>query len=629
MQEKEFVALVDKLEVYVREHPAAYRLRVALLAALGYLSLFGVVALTLLILGIIIFFKTFNMVTLAILAVPLALSVVVVRSIWVEFPPPEGLELKHSDAPRLFDLVKKIQVRTNGPVVHKILLIHDFNAGIVQRPRLGVFGWQENYMTIGLPLLRALSKVDLRAVLAHEFGHLSGNHGKFSGWIYRVRQTWNQIMITVQQPGADNWGIFTRFFNWYAPYFAAYTFVLARAHEYEADRWSVTLVGKENAARALINVELKGRALSDDYWTPLYKRADKQPEPPADAYAGMLQSLLEPIAPNKTQLWFSESLTRRHGYDDTHPALGDRLESMGYTDVRKQADVNSFLSDRVEPRADQYFLTTLPPEFIEEMNRQWKEAVMEEWTGRFKFVAEAEPGLAALAEKASITDLSLDERWERAQLTAGTQGNIAAIPFLNDVLALMADHAAANYMLGEALLEQGNRLGIRHIEVAMKRDFEATPSGCETIYHFLMNCGQVKEAGKYRERICEYYEELELARQERNNVSTRDEFDSHGLPQEVLVALRAQLAEFPKLRSAHLVRKVVKHRPEDHSYVLGIISKFSLLKLHSAKHDQKLIDQLANELRFPGYTLVVAMENDYRGLRRKFKRIEGSLIYQS
>jgi len=46
--------------------------------------------------------------------------------------------------------------------------------------------------------------------------------------------------------------IFEVFFDWYAPYFGAYSFVLARAREYEADRCSVEVVGKANAARALV-----------------------------------------------------------------------------------------------------------------------------------------------------------------------------------------------------------------------------------------------------------------------------------------------------------------------------------------------------------------------------------------
>jgi hypothetical protein len=39
----------------------------------------------------------------------------------------------------------------------------------VQRPRLGVFGWQENYLMVGLPLLRGLSPDEVRAVNEVQF----------------------------------------------------------------------------------------------------------------------------------------------------------------------------------------------------------------------------------------------------------------------------------------------------------------------------------------------------------------------------------------------------------------------------------------------------------------------------
>lgn len=629
MKEEVFVALVDELEGYARQNPAAYRLRVALLAALGYLFLFGIVALALIgVVGVYLYGRVSSIVY-GLLAIPLIWAAFVLRSIWVKSLAPEGRELKYNDAPRLFDLVKELQAATKGPRVHTILLDDTYNAGIIQRARLGVFGWQKNYLTIGLPFLRALSVMDLRAVLAHEFGHLSGNHGKFTAWIYRVRQTWYQIMVNVQNSGRDELGIFTSFFNWYAPYFAAYSMVFARAQEFEADDCSVGLVGKECAARALINVELRGRALTEDFWPPFYKRADKESEPPTDTFSEMLQSMLQPIPPDKAQLWFSQSLTRRHSYDDTHPALGDRLELMGYDGVRQQADINLFNANQSEPRSDELLLGNVPAEFIEAKNRWWVEQLKTEWTGRYKFVAEAEQELATLADKATTTELTVEERWERARFMAGSQGSVAAIPFLNDVLALMPDHVPANYTLGEALLEQGDEAGIKHVEFAMDKDPKTIPSGCEAIYNFLMNRERSEEAEKYRQRVADYYDELELARQERDNVESDDHFDYHGLAAEALEALRAQLAKFPRLEAAHLVRKEVKHFPEEPSYVLGIISKQAWYKPQNNHTDLELINQLANEVQFPGYTFIVAMEHNYRWLRTVFKRIEGSLVYRS
>src|SRR4026208_182305 len=128
MQEKEFVALVNRLEVYERDHPSTYRLRVALLAALGYLVLFGALGLALLFVIGVIYAGRLNFIIIELLLIVLGISFVIVRALWIVFPLPEGYELKHDDAPRLFDLVKEVRAATAGPPLYKVLLTNEYNA---------------------------------------------------------------------------------------------------------------------------------------------------------------------------------------------------------------------------------------------------------------------------------------------------------------------------------------------------------------------------------------------------------------------------------------------------------------------------------------------------------------------
>jgi hypothetical protein len=90
MEEKEFVALVDELEGYARQNPGAYKLRVALLAALGYVFLLGIVLIVLFLVLAVIYFGRINFLVIKILLIPLGLAAIVLRSLWVEFPVPEG-----------------------------------------------------------------------------------------------------------------------------------------------------------------------------------------------------------------------------------------------------------------------------------------------------------------------------------------------------------------------------------------------------------------------------------------------------------------------------------------------------------------------------------------------------------
>ena len=119
--------------------------------------------------------------------------------------------------------------------IHEIILTDEFNAGIMQTPRLGVFGWYKNTLILGLQLLLALSPEQARAVLAHEFGHLSGNHSRLNGWIYRARTSWYRVMDAFDRTGGWGTGPMRKFFDWYAPYFNAYSFALARANEAAPD----------------------------------------------------------------------------------------------------------------------------------------------------------------------------------------------------------------------------------------------------------------------------------------------------------------------------------------------------------------------------------------------------------
>ena len=84
---------------------------------------------------------------------------------------------------------------------------------------------------------------EFRAVLAHELGHLSRHHARFGNWIYRIRQTWDRLLAILANEGSLATKPFAKFLGWYAPYFNAYSFVLARANEYEADAASMRIAG--------------------------------------------------------------------------------------------------------------------------------------------------------------------------------------------------------------------------------------------------------------------------------------------------------------------------------------------------------------------------------------------------
>jgi len=191
MDIKQFEILVNKLEKQANERPDRYTLKVVLLALLGNAYIGAILLLIVALLGALLasamLLKALAIKPIIVVGVFLWM---IIRALWIKVGRPTGLEVKSGQTPELFKLVDDMRRQVSAPRIHHILITEDLNAAVVQLPRLGVFGWSKNYLLLGLPLMKLLTVDQFKAVLGHEFGHLSKGHGKIANWIYRQRLRW-------------------------------------------------------------------------------------------------------------------------------------------------------------------------------------------------------------------------------------------------------------------------------------------------------------------------------------------------------------------------------------------------------------------------------------------------------
>lgn len=622
--QERFDQLVQKLEGFARKSPGSYRLRVGLLAALGYGYLFLLLAgalglLALLVLAIVYLHRVnAGMIKLGFLL--LILVWVIGRSLWVRFPPPEGVPLTRQQVPRLFALVDELTTQLQAPRFHHILMTRDFNAAVEQRPRLGIFGWQQNYLIVGLPLMQGLSLEQFKAVLAHELGHLSGNHARFGGWIYRVQKTWMQLLGQLDQ-GASSL-LFHGFFNWYAPFFSAYSFVLRRMNEYEADRCAAQLAGANHTAEALINVSVKARLLEEGFWSEVYNRVADQPDPPAQTYTQMMTALRQPVPITQGDRWLEQALAEQTDTDDTHPCLRDRLQALGYAGDPQTLPLPGSLSVSA---ADQ-LLGQAVQTFVMQFDQDWHLEVSTSWRQKYASIQEGLTRLEQLAAKASLTP---EEHWQQATLTWEIRGDVAALPLIQAIVAQQPNFALGQYALGQILLNQEDPAGVAHLERAIELNPDWTFEGYKLIYGFFLYKGQTEEAERYRKRAEERYQIWQLYKQERSIVTERDTLQPHELPPEEIAALCQQLAELEEVQEAYLVRKQVTHLPEHPFYVLGVVRKRPFFETSREGGDQKAIEHLAEQIETPLHLWITLLNQENSGkLKKKISRVEKALIYR-
>src|SRR5881396_2897209 len=575
MTREQYHALVERVEEYARRHPEAYKIRLGLLALFGYAYIWLMLAVIAAVLALLVLLaETLSggvVMALLKLGWPLVvLAYAILRALWVRFPRPEGIEIVRRDAPELFRAVDDLRRTLACPRFHHVLLTDEWNAGVVQRPRLGPFGWYENYLELGVPLMAGLTPEAFHAVLAHEFGHLSRSHGRFGSWIYRIRATWSHLLESLGQAGHRWRGVFEAFLNRFAPYFNAYSFVLARTREREADRVAGELAGRETLGRALVALSLGDALLKRRYWPSVERLTHDQAVTP------------ERVAP---------------------PHATDGLSA-----------ADQFLGDTAR--------TTLTG-----LDRTWRDRAAHGWRDRHSSILGARARLEDIAARAAAGPLPPELVWERIQLTLKLHGDAEAEPLLREALAANPEHVGASFLLGRLLLERSDPAGEPYLERAMEGDPGCVREACDVLATFHELAGRDPDAARYRVRARAGADLLEQAEGERQGVEPSDRFLPHDLPAEEIERLRGEISGFYDVRRAWLVRKAVRFLPEFPLYVLGVeLGRW--YHLRSARDNQEAVHGLATKVAYPGRAWIIHLDRKRATIAKKLKRVKGAEIFR-
>jgi Zn-dependent protease with chaperone function len=606
--------LVAQAELTAAAHPLRYRLQLGLFAAvgIGYVVLLALLAAAsaLFVIGLIVVSKSILLIKLALL--PLGLAYVLGRTLWFRLPAPQGRRMSPAEVPALFREIELVRRSVRAKPVHEVLLTPSFNAAVVQTPRLGMLGWPKRYLVIGLPLLASLPPYQFRAVLAHEFAHLARNHASFGNWIYRIREAWYRILDALEPRHGTLVGWLTRFFRWYAPYFNAYSFALARANEYEADRESARVTSREDAADALVAVYAKSEYIESRFWSEFYGRAEGQPEPPPEPFSEYVAALRS-VPAEQASVALAGALARETGLSDTHPSLKDRLGAL-------RSKPNIPLSFQLS--AAHTLLRDGRPALMQEFNRLWRESLAGPWQERHQFLIDTRAKLVHYESARVERELSEEEHWDYACSVEVLQGGRAALPVLDALLARAPAHAPAYYARGRILLDEDEERGVADLETAMQLDESVREPGSKLLYSYFYSRNQLSRCDRYRGILAQAAHERRLASTERSMLRRGDLLMPHGLSSTELLAWRAVLSSEEGLKRAWLARKQVRHLQAVPAYVLVI--EFRALKWVSGTTLQRLAQSLPESV-----SCLVLNQTARRRAWRQVAKVDGSMIFAS
>lgn len=493
MDRSAFEALIARMERLAASNPAAYRRRVFGWALLGYGYLILVVlvllALCAFLIACVVYLSALALKLVFVVAAPLLL---VVRSMWIKMEAPVGQRLTRTMCPELFRMLDRLRHRLRTPPLHSVLLTPDFNAGVMQVPRLGLFGWHRSYLFIGLPLMKSLTIEQFQAVLAHELGHLSRGHARAGNWIYRLRLIWQRLEAAFA--AAPHWGAgpIRAFFRWYIPRFSATSFPLARTNEYEADAAASKLTSARSAAQALTAVSIVGSYLSEKYWPKIHSAARELPQPAFAPYSEFMATAIREVPAGELRSWQETALAAKTSYDDTHPSLADRLQALGAQP--------EFAPPLAGGGAEQ-LLGAARARLESVFDAQWRERVAESWKQVHENTRINRQRLAALRAQAQLNETQAVELADLEE-DVGT-GPTAAFAMRRSLLEKYPESLPLRFAIARQLLQAGNPVGVAPMETLVETEPEAFVPGAELLRDYYWRRNQLQLAKQWHRRILE------------------------------------------------------------------------------------------------------------------------------
>lgn len=556
-QERRYRAMIERLAAEAKAAPQAYRTRVALLAGLGFgvLALLVLVAVGLpvaIVVGLLASGRGFDGWALYVLLPQLVFAALVVRALWLRFEPIPGHRLRPEEAPELAEDIERLRLAAGAPELDEVIIDGDFNAGAASVPRLLGLAGHRHCLVIGLPLMRVLDRDELAAVIAHEFGHFSHGHGRFSGWIYRVRLSWLRLAHALAQGGNAMARPLLLFFRWYAPYFSAYSFVLAREDEYEADAVSARLVGGEARVSALLRVAHSAQWLQRAFLPRMEARMRAQPQP-APAYHALLAAALREAPPLDVARLLA-SAERENDLEDTHPTLPQRVAAVGTPPALHPPGVPAVA-----------MLGEALARIERSLDDAWRAEMRAPWTAAH---AEAKADRERLDALERRSDWSIDERLEHARLVARLRPEFDAALLYERALELAPDNANAWFRAGVLRIDGDDAAGAAHLRRAMTLDAGAIRPVFEKLEAWDRDGTLSSAVAAALAALRAEFADRAASLAARDGVDAEDELVVHDLDDATLDALCAALAPFGQIGAAWLARKRLEMAGEPAHYAL-------------------------------------------------------------
>ncbi|MFG3293238.1 M48 family metallopeptidase [Streptomyces sp. NPDC048179] len=265
-------------------------------------------------------------------------------------PVPDAVQIVPEDQPELWEQIRAAAEATGQRPPDELYLADEVNAGVAEHSRLLGLLPGRRRMHLGLPLLAGLTVPQLRAVLAHEFGHYANLDTRLGGVTMRGRAAVMHTVEAFQQGGTRLHFVMGSLYVGYARMFLRTSQSVARHQEFAADRTAALYAGCDTTAAALRIIPVLDGAYAHYLETYAGMGGSQGALPPVGEVQGGFRRLLAARTGERlAELSAGRRPPRPHPYD-SHPPTAERVALIEKLPTDNRSD--NRLDDRSGESAD-------------------------------------------------------------------------------------------------------------------------------------------------------------------------------------------------------------------------------------------------------------------------------------
>jgi len=308
----------------------AYRVVLGVTCAYYYASL-PLLAVTVVALGAGLVYACFAVGHIPIKLVLIAIAIVfaslwaIVKSLFVSHKDEDpGEKLDLADHPRLRAVLDEVAKRIGTRPVDSVYVTPGTEIAVMERGGLvrQLRGKSERCLVLGAAVLDGMRVLELKAILAHEYGHFTNEDTAGGGFALAVRRSlMTMAMHLVRGGAASNLNPAWWFVKGFHSAFLRVSQGASRLQEMLADRWAAFAYGSEAFARGLTHVVARSVRF-DAHIAATLGEVVPANQPLANVYAFVPK---EAADPKKVEDAVEKAMGRPASPYDSHPRPADRI----------------------------------------------------------------------------------------------------------------------------------------------------------------------------------------------------------------------------------------------------------------------------------------------------------------